>query len=109
MAKRSSGITTWLWYGAAAVVGYVILDKLGVIDQIRSQIGGIGATGAPVEAVADVARVNYSYAASDNSRRWLASQYPESMQARAYIGDAYGQGTGSMAGEYNTIPFALSS
>ena len=107
MAKRGNGgMTKWLWMGAAAVVGYVVLDKLGIIDQIRSQIGTVGVV-PPAVVESKLARVNYSYSAADD-HRWLSTQYPESMQARAYIGDAYGQGSQSMSGEYNSIPYALS-
>lgn len=108
----------WVWYGGAAIIGYIILDKLGVIDQIRSKIGG--AQGESADA--NVARVNYAYTSQENDRRWLTDQYPESFEARAYssnerdrrwltrqypesfIGDAYGQGSQSMSGDYNSIP-----
>ena len=116
----------YLWWGAAAVVGYVVLDKLGIIDQIRSQLGG-----AAGKAAANVARINYAYSSNERDRQWLTDQYPESFQARAYssnerdrqwltdqypesfqarsyIGNAYGQGSQSMSGEYNSIPFTLS-
>jgi hypothetical protein len=92
----------------------------------------MGSTGAPEQstAVADIARINYAYTSGERDRRWLTTQYPETFQARAYsseerdrrwltnqypeafqarsyIGDAYGQGSQSMSGEYNTIPYAL--
>ena len=100
-SRGGNGTTKWLWYGAAAVVGYIVLDKLGIIDQVRSRIGGAGGT----SAAADVARINYAYSSNERDRQWLNMQYPEQM---AYIGNAYGQGSQSMSGDYNSIPFALS-